>query len=402
MARILFGLDYPWESLSIINLVREVVPPLVGEAACEDLINKCADRSSSQLKLVAISASCVLCSNFTRAGKFPEARSRLESTRSLVSQLSCDEAALDTCRIGEDLQWAQALCYPDADQISSAQLAIELGNRALSREDFVKADYFFKPACEIALQCSNWDLFAIWRSKQEKFLNEDMRDLPDLILGRCRQWRFGKTNNLNTLVEWFDNTSTDSFDIPHILHSKHLALATIFSRLDKTQREKESDDTVKILQEEMPKAHWDEATDRWLDEWENRQRGDTLFPFKILLGRIQSAKARNLIDDQTLSEIMGPVELSGDDRIEVKAEKLMEFYFQDENKQHWHRRRQTLRHWLYEDFEGVQSGAVPFLMTQIQSSRMKLCTEPEEVSQPSVSITTSLRYTSDRRRSCQQ
>ena len=393
-----------WEALRIINLIADVLDAQIASEAYEKLIANCTlSKYPMKDKLAKIAALTALCIHEAKHKKYSRARHAYERAVEELSDVGFSREALKSCSLGLDLEWAQLMAWPNADRMVTARTAERLGRLAQKSSNFGRADVYFTEACEISLQVHAWDEFSAWRETQENFTSLKMEDLPDLIMGRARHWRFGKTTDQNALVEWFDNFERthqldlavtykgtakslikqpvfgeEVFDVPLVLYMKESSLIQVFKRIKKADRESWSKENLQKLEKDIPQADLIKHLPKYLQDWYSGELKVGFSAIQVLMRQISRASQQGVSDDALLASILGPVNLESAGSEESKVQALFHFFYAAESVGHWPERRLSIHNWLSLDREYSSSRAATFLEAQLQLIRCLKSSSPQD------------------------
>ena len=396
-----------WTSaLRMINLVANVLPSSCIVQALEGLIARCPVTGSVEQRHVKLAASQALSRHWANKNNFLKARDEYNMTKEYLGSLEVSQQkALDSSSLGLDLEWTLLLAWPNAERMATARAAEALGRSARKLCSFGQADFFYTEACEIALQCYASNEFSTWRQTQEDFMLNVMGDLPDLIMGRTRQWSLGNVMDQYAQVEWFDNFGivqplaiaavsdegntglldaatrqlrAPDFDVPLVLYMKYTALRSIFKRIGNTKREWECELHLRSLDEDIPRSDLSKNMPLFLQDWLKVEREGGLAAIRVLIRRLCQASNLHDLNPTQRNDILGPVDIDNTTSEEVQIQAFAQLYFGAENLNYWDKRIGSIRKWLSLDDDLIKPEAAAFLIVQLQLLRCSKVTLPAE------------------------
>jgi CHAT domain-containing protein len=364
------------------------LPPLDAAAAFEELIRECTtpDRNIYD-KLAGLSASIALCRHWAACRNYIKATETYRSTEDMLHSLSLTRMSISSLSVRLDWEYADIEVFPNDKKLNTAEAMANHARRAKALRNFGRADYSYTEACELALQSSAWQQYSKWRAEHEALLLDDMQNLPDLLIGRSRQWRFGGTKDIHKLIEWYNNfdksymTSLDGtqqglsnvevvkFDIPLALHTKERAKRAMFIQSGDSVAEDECIRKLDVFKPQLPSDRLSANTDAHLRDWTDEDGREFLGPLRILLRKLISASETGDLDDNAREQMIGPVVLEDGIITNELLQTLFDLFYQDQGKADWPRRANAIRTWLSQHESLDNIGATEYLMVRLQLLR---------------------------------
>jgi CHAT domain-containing protein len=388
-----------WQALTILSLTENLLLPEFVTVGFEDIFKRCHLGNDISSSLVALTATVSSSRHYTACCNFTKGRELFHKAEILSRGLPARDDILTGTNLDLDLELASMESHPNQNVLERAHQYAQLARKARDMHNFGRADSCFTTASELALQAFAWTEFSEWRKEIETLQAETMHDLPSLLIGRSRHWRFGGGKDLATLIEWYDNfdqanassvfgsqsetvCSIAMFDIPIALHTKETAKRMIFGRLGdekSLQRREQSEALLQVLQEQLPDYSIASNVEPYLRDFSNIDARDPYAALKVLINRVTVAMSKDGIDPSLAAHLLALPDVSPENLQNFTPKSLHDSFFSNSVKPRWSERLSSIKTWLEHDPSAVETGAGSYLLVRLQQLRTNNALQVDEV-----------------------
>ncbi|KAL9094111.1 MAG: hypothetical protein Q9165_003526 [Trypethelium subeluteriae] len=368
-------------AFTILQLCRDVVPQQIYTRHAENFLSAVSTQDSRLEKISQLITRNLLARHWADIGNFDEAKGHYKAASALAAHLSGAGLATKGTSLGLEMQLAWLEISTRSDLSERITKLSSIAQSAKDNHDWGRADWCLTQASEDAMQLLDSELFSNLRKNVEELQLTEMGDLPSLVIGRSRHWRYSGAMNRAKQIEWFDNFDADhpDFDVPLALHVKETAKAMIFDRIGDKHRHTESEVQLQHLAESLPSGRVRENLATYLQPFADTQPKDHLGPLKVLSHWLNVCLHNRMIEKHTLRFLL---DIRAGEVTEPSFELLNERLFKKPGNALWPGRLALLQMVLSEDDTMTDDGAANYLLVRLQLLRtMYVDPDPKEVIQ---------------------